>query len=343
MVVRFAIEPDALLENSVNDPRALKAQHKRLIELWERYGILVDPGEGIHSITDKFSHERLQAVRDVWLTAWRASHVCRRMKPVNIPPTNWANINSPSELAALSESIELALVETTRGIAYLGIADDDDQFSVDCGTVEACLFQYPEQSRSFNEMIDLSNRTVFQSGQASETVWDNNFKLLVSRSRTVTILDRYAFTDRNLIGMCNVLKLLCSDMSDGIVNIFASRPEDLGSVTIEDQVIVSEIKEAIDGPECGVESVNLFLIADRTMSRERYVRFDQSACSLGHGISELFNRDQLTADMPCSFDTTTTDMVDVIDRAVELHQKQGYRCVRFRAGSYEGTENVLPS
>ena len=35
MVVKFAIEPDALIDGSYDSPRDMIGQHKRLIRLWE--------------------------------------------------------------------------------------------------------------------------------------------------------------------------------------------------------------------------------------------------------------------------------------------------------------------
>ena len=71
MVVRFAIEPDALIDGSYSSSRDMKDVHKRLIRLWEQYGILVDPGEGPNSITSKFDNQALRNVRRMWQEAWK--------------------------------------------------------------------------------------------------------------------------------------------------------------------------------------------------------------------------------------------------------------------------------
>ena len=279
MVVRFAIEPDALIDGSYSSPRDMKDVHKRLIRLWEQYGILVDPGKGPNSITSKFDNQALRNVRRMWQEAWKTKSRCRRFRPDEYNHVKWELTNSPSELGAYGDLIDLALVESVRGVLYLGIPEEDegeqsdDIYSVFCEKVEAALLRYSEHSHSLTSIIDLSHRTVIPARQCRTKVWATWFKGLAQRSKEVAIIDRYGFSRRGVHGIYWTLQSLGDAMSDGVVSIYSSAPSSLGTSGVLESDIVNHIGSLLTRKPSNLKSVTVFMFDDQEMTKDRYIKF----------------------------------------------------------------------
>ena len=347
MVVKFAIEPDALIDGSYDSPRDMIGQHKRLIRLWEQYGILVDPSEGPDSITSKFDNEELRKVRTVWQEAWKAKRLCRRVRPEKGHHVRWKTLNSPSDVAAYEQLIEVALVEAVRGIAYLGIPEEDSEgqgdnlYSTYCGSVEAALFRYPEQSHTFASIMELSQRTVMPAQQSRSYIWSTWFENLAQKSREVVIIDRYGFSRRNFNGMCWTLQFLTEGMTDGVVAIYASNPSTLDGLTVSEPDIVNRIRTVLARNPRNLKSVMLFLMVDQEMTRDRYIRFDECAFSIGHGVSEAFKDERLAEDMPCLLDAQPRGVVRTMRNEVQRLMGRPHKRLRFEHGFLVTSEDVV--
>ena len=347
MVVRFAIEPDALADVSYSSPRDMIGHHKRLIKLWEQYGLLVDPGEGPDSITSRFGNQAIQAVRMLWQEAWKAKSRCRRVRPAKDNHIRWLNLNSPTDVAAYEHIIELALVDTVRGIAYLGIPDEDNDdhgrnvFSTYCGEVEAAFFRYPEQSQAFGYLDELSRKTVIPAGQGRSAIWSAWFEKLARRSKEVAIVDRYGFSRRGFNGICWALQFLNECMVGGVVTIYASNPLSLVGSSVPEAELISRIRAVLIRKPSSLRSVTIFQVVDQEMTKDRYIRFDECAFSVGHGVSEAFRGEYLDQDMPCLLDPQPKGLVRTVRKEVQRLVGQSHRKLRFENGSCIAAEDVV--
>ena len=346
MVIKFAIEPDALVDVSYDSVRAVRRHHKQFIKLWEQFGLLVDPGEGPDSITSLFDSAAFRKVRTMWQEAWKTKRLCRRTRPQKGLHVRWQTLNSPSDLAGYEQLIDLALVENTRGIVCLGIPDDDqvdengDVYSTYCGKVEAGFFRYPEETQSFSSMLDLSQRTVMTAGQGRGAIWSAWFENVARRSKEVTVLDRYGFSRRGVNGICWTLRYLTECMMGGVVTIFASNPSSPEISGVPEQELVNRVSTVLTRKPGSLQSVTIFLVADQEMTRDRYIRFDDCAFSVGHGVSEALREECLEQDMPCMLDSQPRGLVRTVRNEIQRLSGQSHRKLRFENGSCISAEDV---
>ena len=347
MVVRFAIEPDALVDVSYSSPRDMTGHHKRLIKLWEEYGLLVDPGEGPDSITSRFGSQTIQAVRTLWKEAWKTKSRCRRVRPAKDSHIRWQDLNSPADVAVYEHILELVLVDTVRGIAYLGIPEEDhddhgsDVVSTRCGEVEAALFRYPEQSDAFGYMVELSRKTVIRAGQGRSAIWSGWFEKLAGRSKEAAIVDRYGFSRRGFNGICWTLRFLTECMAGGVITIYASSPSSLTGSGVPEQELINRVRAVLIRKPSSLKSVTIFQVVDQEMTRDRYVRFDECAFSVWHGVSEVLRAEYLDQDMPCLLDPQPKGLVRTVRKEVQRLVGQSHRKLRFENGSLIASEDVI--
>ena len=322
-----------MVESSSDPPQAMKAQHKRLIALWERYGTLVDPGKGRNSITNVLGSDALLPVRTLWREAWKTKSRCRRVKPRSRKGIEWVDINRASELATYTCDIELALVETTRGIAYLGIPEQDDVFGTYCGEVEAVLFPYPEQSDSFASMIRLSQSTIIPAGTHVDDIWKQWFQSIAHKAKDVVVIDRYAITQHNVEGLWRVFDLLCGDSSKCRVTVFASDPSTFDGNCVADAEIEDRSRELLSSETNTLSAIKVILVPDYHMARDRYVRFDECAFTIGHGLLEVLSRERLREDATCVLDTSPNGIMGLMRRETRRLQGRTSRVLQFSADS----------
>ena len=347
MVVRFAIEPDALLEDSYYSPRDMKNHHKRLIRLWEQYGLLLDPGKGPDSVTSIFDSHAFRRVRAIWQEAWKTKNRCRRAKTEGDNHIRWDNLNSEADLARYEHLIELALVETYRGIVCLGIPEEDEDdrgnnlYSNFCGAVEAAFFKFPEESHSFQDIMNLSKKTVLPAGQQRGKMWSTWFQKLAQKSKEVVIIDRYGFSKHGLRGICWALDSLRGSMSEGNVSIFSSNPSTLAGSSASESEILNRIGTVLAGEPGKLKTVTVFLLANREMTKDRFIRFDECAFSIGHGVSEAFAREYLDREMPCILDTHPRGLLRIMRNEVQRLIGKSHKKLQFADGKNVKTEEVV--
>ena len=299
--------------------------------MWEQYGTLVDPGKGRNSVISKLDSDALRPVRMLWREAWKARSRCRRVKPSSKSGIEWANINQASDLGAHRGEIELALVETTRGVAYLGIPEQDDVYAAYCGEVEAVLFQYPEQSEAFVSMIQLSQKTIISVGSHIDDIWRQWFQGIARKITDVVLIDRYAFARRNFEGLCRILRFLSGDTSKCRVTIFASDPSTLSGTSVNNSEIEDRIRDQLTAATNTLVSITVAMVPDYLMTRDRYVSFDECAFTIGHGLLEIFSRERLSEDATCVLDTSPNGIIQAMRREARRLKDRTHRELKFDA------------
>ena len=85
----------------------------------------------------------------------------------------------------------------------------------------------------------------------------------------------------------------------------------------------------------------LFLMVDQEMTRDRYIRFDECAFSIGHGVSEAFKDERLAEDMPCLLDAQPRGVVRTMRNEVQRLMGRPHKRLRFEHGFLVTSEDVV--
>ena len=112
MLVRFAIDTGAI------DNSAMPAHIRRLLDHWERFGILVYPRRGDRALWDRISGLAPTA-RKRWKTAWarvvKNNGNAYRWVHRDGTELDWGGVNAPGALASVGHNeFELAVLEDSR-------------------------------------------------------------------------------------------------------------------------------------------------------------------------------------------------------------------------------------
>ena len=312
MLVNFAIEPAAMVHPSGQSSRDMQVAHKRLIKIWQDFGVLIDPGQGPDSISSTFDEPMLRPVRQIWRDAWKARERCRRPRIQGNSQVDWDQVNSSDQLAGYHDRIRLAFVETARGTACLGIPDDGASYSAYCGEVEAVLFPYAEQSNAFSQLLERSGTKVISGGTKIEQIWSEWFQPFARHAQQIMVLDRYLFSHRNVEGLCRILHFLNAECSGCRIVIYASNPDTWLGQRLSRNDFITRIETELTAVSSKLGTLTIMLVRDDIMTRERYVNFDGCAFHVGHGLPEIFGESVLPIDQPCTLDATTNGFMKTI-------------------------------
>ena len=331
MVVKFAIQPSALTAETALSPRDMRDRHKRIIELWERYGFLVDPGKGEDSISSRFDDAYLKPVRSLWIEAWKAKKRCRR-GPARSEPSlhvDWTNVGNVDDLAACADKIDVALVEPCYGAVHLAIPDDDQSYNAYCGNVEAVIFPFLGQSDQFSDIIMRTQVTVIPAGESTERIWYQWFQKIAQKSARVTIIDRYACTQANTSGLISIMALLGIDNPSCQVVLWASNPDTLRGSNVSRQEFISQLEAGLNENGAAVKAIHVLLVRDDIMTRDRYVSFDEFAFHTGHGLPEIFSQNKISQNQPCTLDVAANGIGKIVRDEEKRLSNEFYVNIRF--------------
>ena len=341
MLVRFAIEPAAMVQPSGQSPRDMRVAHKRLIRLWEDFGVLIDPGKGPDSISSKFEETAALPVSQIWRDAWKARERCRRPRTQGNGHVDWNQVNSSDELADCQDRIHLALVETDRGTACLGIPDDGTTYNSYCGEVEAALFPYAEQSNAFSQLLERSGTKVIAGGTKIEQVWVEWFQPFSRQAQQIMMFDRYLLAHRNVEGMCQIVRFLSAECSVCSIDIYASNPDTWPGQHLSTNDFITRIENELNGASSSLGTLKVFLVRNDIMTRDRYVGFDECAFHVGHGLPEIFGEPELVSDQPCTLDATTNGFMKTMMREAKRIKSEYNVILTFQRNTSGSWQTVI--
>ena len=274
--MQFAIETEAI-NNSAN-----AAHTKRLLDRWERFGILVYPRRGDTAIA-KTILKLAPAPRKHWQSAWvkvmkNNGRAFRYVSSDGIT-FDWERIDTPDALAASSNEFEVAILEETRA-AILEIPDGESRCY---GQVEGIRLWDIDISEKFSCSEALSS-TPIGVGESIRDIWIQRFQRLAAHSREVVVVDQYAARYKNIDGILRLLRFLDRDTKNCRVTVYSS----LDSPGKGPQSTEAQIRAAIakfSGNGIGSVSVHLFDQLDfKKYAHDRHIRFDNSVVRIGRGI-----------------------------------------------------------
>lgn len=293
-LVPFAIEADAVSMDWLN-PRQRRSLVSRIIEIWEKVGILVLPAEQATSGEPPVWVSTLPPdMRDRWVTAFKVLHLTPG-------PPGWTGISSDQQLeqlATLRGSVEVALLEETLAVEF-GVNEDEGALHHQDLDLELVCIDSVENSRRFKDALDLSVTSVGPEDDA-EQLWNSRFKQLAGISRHCVVVDRYAIVDHlraalrsskppQQTGLENFLRWTDACARKMSITLIAGLQHDETPATMREAVreIAQKCRRG------GLRHLRLVLVdgfAFGKISHKRHIRFDRHVCCVDHGLKLLSDR-----------------------------------------------------
>ena len=318
MLVQFAIETEAI--NNSTTP----AHIKRLLDKWERFGILVYPRRGDAALVNAISG-LAPATRKYWMSTWekviKNNGKAYRWVPPDGTAFEWDKVDTPDALAMFVDELEVAVLEETRA-AVLEIPDGESKF---CGQVEGVRLWDIDISEKFSLSEALSSASI-GVGESIKDVWSRRFQGFAAYSREVVVVDQYAARQNNIEGLLRLLKFLDRDTRSCRVTIYSSLSTSGGDASL----IESRIKaEAAQFSGKGIESVGVRVYRGmdfRKYAHDRHLRFDNCVFRIGRGV-RIFEHSMLRDATDVHFVTVQPGTRE--QKEIDL-EKFGTRVYKFR-------------
>lgn len=288
MIIRFAVDSTAFADDK-SDLAAERAVHLRLIELWEKYGILVSDSDPISaSNLAKKLEQSDQSIRKLWIEAMKKNR--RRSARGGIPALETAE--TADALLSWQHEIDVALLEKTRAV-LAGLPPDDDCYQCASAGIEICRFDLADRSKRFAEAIALSVAPIAK-GTLVSTVWRDRFLPAAGVcKKQITVVDRYCAANHaasKLRGSAySGLRKIVTEvnaMSLGVGMTLYSSPADRS----EADVVAAVTDLIANTNRNGIREFTLHLCDEAKFGRSihgRYVRFDNVVLDIDTGLEVL--------------------------------------------------------
>ena len=186
--------------------------------------------------------------------------------------------------------MDLACVEATRAVLYLGLDEHQRSAVLSSGQLEVCKFEYTDRSATINFTRDRVDEEICQ-GTPVDQLWHERFALLAKISRNVAIVDRYCLQPGDEAGGLERFLTELDGCSSGCcVTVHASVEPGQREGTLRDTL--AAIKAGLTGG--GISDLKLNLVASRDFVQQwhdRFVRFNKTTCDIGQGMSTFSGRE----------------------------------------------------
>ena len=274
--MQFAIETEAI------NGSATPAHIKRLLDRWERFGILVYPRRGDPAISQRIG--KLAPVpRKSWQLTWAkvVKNNGRAFRCVSSDGAvfDWERIDTPNALAASSSEFEVAILEETRA----GVLEIPDGESGCYGEVEGIRLWDIDSSETFSHSEALSSAPI-GIGKSISDIWIERFQRLAAYASEVVVVDQYAARDNNKAGILRLLRYLDRDSKSCRVTVYSSPDYHVAAP----QLIEAWIRvEAAKLSGRGIRSVSVQLFDESDFGKyahDRHIRFDNTVVRIGRGL-----------------------------------------------------------
>ncbi len=282
MLVNFYIDPDAV-DNNTNRYHIDALRNK-----WQQFGVLTHPSQedgGFRDIRRKFP-ELDQSIQRIWARVWRE---------IENDPTRYLKCRGDFSLALVSEARAQSRQISNGNSIYL------DSHSI--GVVEWIRLTEVNASKEF-ERAETTSRSPIRRRESVERIWQERFQSLAEFSREIVIIDRNAAMQ----SFNNLLEFIDKDVANCVVTIYSS----LENSELDEFRTTTLTFE-------NIRTLTVYLPNNHQFGREgrdRFIRFDERAFSLGHGITEIFRGSRV--DIGTTFGPTELQYM----QDVETHLKE---------------------
>jgi len=308
-LVNFSVDTNEESWISDRSVHSVNMLHKRLLDLWMQYGILVLPGmEGDFSeLIDAISNLPHDA-KTAWQHALKKKyHFRRRWASVNFgdleSEVSLRDIQDTEKLSPLSSEIDLLCVGDELRSLMLGIPDGEEISILDDHDMEICKLEFVDQTDSFQNAIILSS-TPLTVGRRVIDIWKERFQKFTIHSKNIVIQDRYCLEDihKEHNGLKRCLSELSGDGNSLHVEVFCQAPS---SISISNAFECLDTEWASLNSRGGIRNLKITVVHGEQMAlyaHGRYIRFDESVCTLDGGVrifeSSVINKECIYSLIP---------------------------------------------
>ena len=278
MLVRFVIDPGAI------DNSTTPAQIRRLLEKWERFGVLVYPARNDTVVWSATLGRLNPAVRKRWMVALQMVSKNHRSyyRWYSRERTKWAwrSLRTPEAVASGSGHFEVALVGGS-GAAILDIPEGESRLF---GQVEGLRLRDVDAAEWFADSERLSTEPIL-AGEEIEAVWGARFRRLAKYAADVVVVDQHAVGSGQIEGVFRLLRFLDRDSVGCNVTIYSTIVT--GGESQGGDVESKVRRQAAGLRDGGVRCVRVKLFERegfRIYAHDRHVRFDRSVFRIGRGV-----------------------------------------------------------
>ena len=307
--IKFAIDPSGLQDDrpsTAQEVEFLRLRVDLLLEFWKSFGTLVDPDPVYSKLFDgtlawdRDSLQTMKAALRPFMTGGGGSmDLVHQLEDEEGPLSIlWEGVDNPQAMAQWLPDFELAMVGQ-RIADSVGLTDGND-----CKDIPPD----PHYSDRFMDVIRWSNsisrsckvhnrdeltrrRAVefedsmrpIEEGQDVDLVWRERFQRYVQPAREIVLIDYYAAK----ASLLDLLRRINNDTSGCRVTVYTmyeykSRTEALACVSFE------ECLKAFKN----LRGITIYILPSEFFSnndaRNRYIRFDDHARVMMHGIGDMF-------------------------------------------------------
>lgn len=291
MLVPFAIDAASLTPDRDWTSTTVRACHGSLIEVWERFGLLVHDGEEFKESALYRSLPNLpQKIRTLWLALLEHSPPMRCKD-------GWNGLITNATLTDADMETEIAFIDDDRAVGDFNFSEDEDERTIPLKTgvtIDVCRLQAANRARRFAEAKLLADKHV-QPKETYQQIWDKRFAWLARAPSTkkVTIVDRFAVEQTRLCdqaklsGLLRFLKLLDrSDDQKRNVTIYSAWTQELEKEDIHS--IADDLRMAVHQLQfTNIRRVELLMLPNGlfgSVAHDRFVRFGPYVWDLGLGL-----------------------------------------------------------
>lgn len=300
MLVRAALDTDALVATASDGSPPFRAAHRDLIELLSSYGLLVLAGAADREDLTAAVTSLPGPIRKLWTAS------LGHFATIQLPPPAPIPLSGVADTATLAgqwrDKIRVAFTTESKATS-LGLPPTDPSF-VDPGSeIEITRMDLPRDSMRIQQAEQLMRADVVP-GTARETVWSDRFDELAHVVKSVTIADRYAvidfftndrpdqgaglrwFLDKLDLSTPVSVHLICQAPSRSSAGLWCSR--------------LSKLQTQLTAG--GLQSLTVTLAPHPVFRDEahcRHVRLGNVAVLLDRGLA-MFDQPQCTQSTPCS-------------------------------------------
>lgn len=290
MLVPFVIDANSLAPDASWTPAAARACHTRLLDTWQRIGLLVHDGT---TFTESSLNHKVATLPQNLRTLWQEILQRAPLKPIS---NGWTGSVTSKALGQISEMALLALVDDATAEVEFGLTEDEDERvnSTENGHgIDICRLVAAGNALPFKEAIDKAGRHI-EARDSWEQTWNSRFAALARAPiKIVSVVDRYALEQHykcpqtHLSGFARFLRLLDdTDGSDRYLTLYSARTPELAAIELKE--IIRAVQDASRfSSGANISRIALYMVPDGIfahISHDRFIRFGDYAWDLGLGL-----------------------------------------------------------
>ncbi len=303
MLVPFVIDADSLAKpDDPWDSAHMRACSNRLLDLWDKVGLLVHDGE---QFTGSKLHQAISILPPKLKSLWQAMAKHRGVVSCG---AGWNGELKRANAPDLCGLAQVGLVGQTAALVEFEMPDDQDEtvlLGPDCNAFVVSRLLMASDASVFANALALARRNV-ETGEAWQDIWQARFRGLASAPipsvKNIAVVDRFSVErhmerapnrDSGLSGLERFLRQLALDAAGPRhVDLYSAWTTDWPEQRRTD--IAREMEELLSRmPTARIRSLKLYMVRNYDFGRiapDRYVRFGPYVWELGHGLQILEGR-----------------------------------------------------